>query len=214
MPARALRPLIGLALVTLLGCAQVRHGIFSRPYLEGEEPPTGGAETGWEQGQLQALEFGGLRLRFDLRNDLRTDETFWVGVEVPILPVSHDGEVDWRAGTGAGPYHLALHVDAQHEGATLRPLDVVLVIDGEAHAAVGADHAVYGEGRVPQHAMGPGEVLELVPHRSHFLRIRFDVERPDPSRTLELQLGRALALPGGERMPDVRFVPARWRTAI
>ncbi|GJM23195.1 MAG: hypothetical protein DHS20C15_31100 [Planctomycetota bacterium] len=195
----------------LFSCAQVRVGVFSRPYLDVAPQASEVAGTPYEQDQMQTLEFAGYRLRVSLDNDIQTSDTTWVGVEVPMLAVGADAEHQWRRTQPASGYCLTIRVQSPREGGQMLARDVVLQIDGQRYTPSSASHVAYGEHAVSPHQLRAGEAVALSSVRPDVFKLCFEVARPEPTRELALNLTEAFVHPQGARLPVVRFEPTAYR---
>ena len=185
-------------------------GVFSRPYLEGEVPSEELAGTPFEQGQLQPLTFAGYDIRVDLKNDVQTSESYRVGIEVPMLPVSRDRERKWRI-FRTGAYCISIRLKSEPAEGTFIPTNVILEVDAVVHVATQASYVRFGDARVPYHAVAKGEGVRLESGMSEYFDICFDVERPEPSREISVHLSGALVLGEARRVPVMRFRETEYR---
>jgi hypothetical protein len=201
--------MLATLLITLTGCAASKVGVLSLPHLAGDEPVADRGKT--DMDDKRTVDFRGHTFRFHLRNDVQTSETFWVGIEVPMIPLKRDRERGWRVPYSDGPYCIWITVSASRDGDAFRPRSVTLELDGVVHRPISAKLRRSGLGN--DLSLSEGESAALPTGQDEHFVLCFDVERPEPDREIVLHMADALVTPDGERMPDVRFVMARWTFA-
>jgi hypothetical protein len=206
-----LRCMLSTVLIALAGCSASKVGVFSFPHLASDEPVE--VMSREDLDDERTVEFRGHTFRFHLRNDVQTSETFWVGVEVPIIPLKRDRERAWRVPHAEGPYRIWIRVSPGVTGDAFRPRSVALDIDGVTYRPFSATHSALGEHRVVDPELDEGESVSLLSGREDDFVLSFDVERPEPDRVITLHMSDALITSDRASMPDVRFVMAKYSFA-
>lgn len=208
--------LLGLSLLTLGGCAGIRGGWESLPYI-GPVAPTALPESVQGTAVRLPLELPGVKLDIALDNRLRTYDT---QVYLFALPLSADLGNTFDKNNDPRKTRLFLHITAAEPGVVFRPAQTVLSVGSQRFAPIAALESgrwnaerqrVTTDGTWQQRPVAPELALGEV-GRKYYLSIDFETPPPAPaSADISLDLSRALIVPGRAAPPLIRFAPVRWK---
>ena len=211
------RVLVAVGCLSLVACAGYRGGWESLPYVGEAPPPPPRYRTPFEAQKRSDLVLPGLTLGVNIDNQLQSWDT---EVYLYVVPLSVDAR-DVRAGQAQGDRtRVRLRVSASHTGLVFRPQLATLRVGGTTVAGVaGFEFGPWDEAGNPAadgvqwaYRRVPDEYSLNVPGETYYLSIEFPVPVPPPeSPDIALDLSQALQAPGTPAIPEIRFLPVRWR---
>lgn len=197
--------------VLLAGCAGYRSGEVSQAYVD-----VAPAVAAVARGTPTWLEIPGARVRVELGNEIQQREHQVMLFIVPVMLDPRDKPL-YPVEQGA---RLLLEISPAVHGARLRPEAAILTIDGRKYRASGVQRlAVFDPGKYPLDGLRdaePSSPTDLTysldtPGRHHQFWLRFETPMPAPTQGIQLDLSRALYLPGQPTVPPIRFRAVRWK---
>jgi hypothetical protein len=204
------RMLVTIACLMLCSCAGFRRGVESR--VSGEmaraddiELDRRGDFRGWGQ-YGDKLTLPGVSLVFDLENAIQTDDSYWFGIGIPLIPLKwnpRNRELHYRD----ADYAVQIEVKPASAGYEFFYSRVRLMVDGEAFSPTGGSaklykHASYDE--IP-------ETLSLTQAGTAWkLRLYFDRATPRPDQPISLDLTEALISEAVPPIPPIVFKKGSW----
>lgn len=209
--------LVAAGCLSLLACAGYRGGWESLPYVGEAPPPPPRYRTPFEAQKRAELALPGLTLGVTIENQLQSYDT---EVYLYVIPLSVDPR-DVRAGQAEpGTTRVRLRVSASHTGFVFRPqLATLRVGRATVPGVAGFEFGPWDESGNPATSGGqwayrrvPDEFALSAPGETYYLSIEFPVPVPPPqSPDIVLDLSRALQAPDAPAIPEIRFLPVRWR---
>ncbi|BCR04550.1 hypothetical protein DESUT3_16190 [Desulfuromonas versatilis] len=189
-----------LAALPLGGCLGYVRGVESVPYF-GENQPEAD----------KYLDFSGVSIYVDVKNTTTTHEAFWIGREVPLLPVylsvREKPTFGWKLGD---PLQIKTIVNIQRPGFLFDPAQLVLTVGEQEYALKSA---------LVHHGPGPAEaelkpvakpmVLDDTSGPYQFTLIFAQPTLP-PQEIMILDLSRALRHPELPGLPKIHFSKVSW----
>jgi hypothetical protein len=194
------------ALMLLGGCAAQHYGIVSAPYVGDAPPPPAAGYI--NRYFLPPVQVEGASIEIDLLNAVRTR---MCEVVLFVVPVNFSRKHrplygDWET------TRVSLRITPEAEGMVLRPLEARITIDGSTVAAARAEYSDLNQPIADrmQPVVAGMEFRLGEPGRADMVILEFDVPRPLPTQSVELDLSRALVAPGLPLVPPIRFRIVRW----
>jgi hypothetical protein len=196
------------AVATLLlgGCAAQHYGIVSAPYVGDAPPPPAAGYI--NRHFLPPVQVAGARIEIDLLNAVRTRMT---EVVLFVVPVNHSRKHRPLYGNWETT-RVSLRIEPDVAGMVLHPQKARIIIDGTMVAAARAEYADLNQPIAePMQPVAAGMELRFgEPGRADMVILEFDVRRPLPTQTVELDLSEALVAPGLPPVPRIRFRLLWW----
>jgi len=203
--------------VVLVGCAGFKGGWESVPYVGATPPQLADAQTPYESRERTRLRLDGLTLAVSIDNQVRTYDTQVYGYGVPL---SVDPRTVRTQPVQPGRTRVRIEVSGMRGEFVFHPrLARLTVGDKVVQGIAGYEFAMWGAsgqrvsrgGRWEHRATGDRFMLQDR-SRTYLLSIDFPLEAPSPeSRTISLDLSKALTAPGLPGLPIIRFAPGRWK---
>jgi hypothetical protein len=211
------RALVTLGCLSLVACAGYRGGWESLPYVGEAPPPPPRYRTPFEAQKRSELALPGLTLGVSLDNQLQSYDT---EVYLYVVPASVDLRDVRAVHAQPGTTRVRLRVYPSHTRFVFRPQLATLRVGGtKVQGVAGFEFGPWDEAGNPATTGGqwayrrvPDEYALSVPGETYYLSIEFPLPAPPPeSPDIALDLSRALEAPDTPAIPEIRFLPVRWR---
>ena len=195
--------ILAISLLHVFGCAGIRMGYFSRPYIGVEQPNNVAATTFFEQKAMQTVSSGGIVIAINMMNDLQTSDSFWLGVEVPMVPTKVNLKDQWRYAEKGEGHCILLEISTNVAGAEISPKKSILIVDGASANSNHLSRGFYGQ-------INENMVLEV--GKKYIFEICYEIKRPTVSQEIQLDLREFIVLPSGQKFPMINFQKQRYRS--
>lgn len=215
--------LITLSLLTALtsGCAEVRMGYFSRPYLANTKAPRETAHIipyeNTPQFDMQKITLPGINLDIDLKNDTQTSDTLWFGIEIPMIPVPLDLRSKRRyipSGETLNRYFIDIDFMPLIEGIKINPYKIKLVNNGQKQELDIIKEIHYHDnekgGTEKLETVMPDTEITLSKGVSRIIYLYYFGAHPMPDDDIELDMRDAMRHPKGAEIPLIMFKKTRY----
>ena len=211
------RALVTACCLLLVACAGYRGGWESLPYVGAAPPTPPRYRTPFEAQKRSELVLPGLTLGVSIDNQV---QSYDAQVYLYVVPWSVD-PTDLRIRQEEpGRTRVRLRVLARQGSFVFRPQLATLRVGATTVPGIaGFEFGQWDESGNPAASGGqwayrrvPDEYALSVAGETYYLSIEFPVPVPPPeSPDIALDLSRALQAPGTQAIPEIRFLPVRWR---
>ncbi len=189
-----------LLLASLSGCLGYVRGFENLPYVGAKEPE-----------RDKYLDFEGVSIYLDVKNTTTTHEAFWIGREVPILPVylsvREKPTFGWKSGD---PLQIKAIVNIQRPGFVFDPGKVILMVGEEFFPLKTAMYHI-GPGPAEEDLKPIDKPMMLQdPSGPYQFTLTFGKPTPPPPEIMYLDLSEALRHPELPGLPRIFFSKVSW----
>ncbi len=152
------------------------------------------------------LTLPGLTLVFDLKNAIQTDDSYWFGIGIPLIPLKwnpKNRELRYRD----KDYSLLIEAKPVSAGYTFYYSRVRLIVDGESFTPTGGSARLF---RRESYDEIPEELPLTKAGTAWRLQLQFDCATPRPNQKIRLDLTDALISKKYEPIPLILFKKGNW----
>ncbi len=183
-----------LLVVSLCACGGYRKGFFSAPYVG--DPPTSKptARTKTETRQMQVVDLGDIRIRVDLYNAVATSNEVWVGIGIPMVPVSVDKNEARKPSTKKIERCITVDFSPKSRDITIKPGLALLLVNKEYRKvkSVKTFRKIDEAKRRWEFVDESAESLNVKQEKRLYFRLCFLTEPFTPDDEIELELNNTV----------------------